>query len=113
MARTVRRILEAAGQGVILAGDGREALAAFRERRDEVRAVVLDLAMPGLGGAATYRELRVLAPSLPILVTSGYADGEPGMPPADDPNAAFLAKPYVPTALTAALAQLLGHPEKR
>ena len=113
VARTVRRILEAAGHSVILAGDGREALAAYREHRDEVQAVVLDLTMPGLGGAATYRELRALAPLLPILVTSGYADGEPGMPPADDASAAFLAKPYVPAALVAALARLLGPVETR
>ncbi len=51
VARTVRRILEVAGYSVTLASDGHEALAVLRARPGTVRAVVLNLAMPGLGGA--------------------------------------------------------------
>lgn len=108
VARTVRRMLEVAGYSVTLASDGHEARAVLRARPGAVRAVVLDLAMPGLGGADTYRELRLLDPLLPVLVTSGYADGDDMLAIGDDLRAAFLAKPYVPAELAAALGRLLG-----
>lgn len=79
-----------------------------RTRPDSARAVVLDLAMPGLNSADTYRELRLLDPLLPVLVTSGYADSDDKVPLVDDPHAAFLAKPYTPTELALALARLLA-----
>jgi PAS domain S-box-containing protein len=108
VARTVRRMLEVAGYSVTVASEGHEALSVLRARPDTVRAVVLDLTMPGLSGAETYRELRLLDRSLPVLVTSGYADGDDLVTLDDDPHAAFLAKPYRPDELALALALLLG-----
>ena len=35
--------------------------------------VVLDLMMPVMDGAATFRELRRLKPELPVLFASGYS----------------------------------------
>ena len=107
VARTVRRMLEVAGYSVTLASTGDEALSVLRARPESVWALVLDLAMPGLSGADTYRELRRLDPLLPVLVTSGYADGDDTVPLVGDPHGAFLAKPYVPAELAAALARLL------
>jgi CheY-like chemotaxis protein len=101
-------MLEVAGYSVTVASEGHEALSVLRARPDTVRAVVLDLTMPGLSGAETYRELRLLDRSLPVLVTSGYADGDDLVTLDDDPHAAFLAKPYRPDELALALALLLG-----
>ncbi len=108
VARTVRRMLEVAGYSVTPTSDGHEALAVLRTRPGSMHAVVLDLTMPGLGGADTYRDLRLLDPLLPVLVTSGYADGDDMLAIDDDVHAAFLAKPYVPAELAAALGRLLG-----
>ena len=109
VARTVRRMLEVAGYSVTVAFDGHEALSVLRTRLDVARAVVLDLAMPGLSGAETYRELRLLDPALPVLLTSGYPGDDDAVPLADDPYAAFLAKPYAPAELALALARLLAN----
>jgi DNA-binding NarL/FixJ family response regulator len=54
------------------AGDGRAALGLLADSRPDV--VVMDVAMPGLGGAAAATELLHAAPSLRIVVLSSHTD---------------------------------------
>ncbi len=63
------------GYDVVEAGSGGAALDLF-ERNDEISAVVLDFAMPGMNGADLARELRARRPRVPILFATGYADAE-------------------------------------
>ncbi|MDP3802772.1 response regulator [Brevundimonas sp.] len=63
------------GYDVVEAGSGGAALDLI-ERHDEIRAVVLDFAMPGMNGADLARELRARRPRVPILFATGYADAE-------------------------------------
>jgi DNA-binding NtrC family response regulator len=69
-------VLERAGFRVLRAADGREALALFREHREEVRLVVLDMTMPHLDGEACYRALREIDPAVKVILTSGYGEQE-------------------------------------
>ncbi|MDY6923402.1 MAG: response regulator [Pseudomonadota bacterium] len=63
------------GYEVVEAGSGGAALDLF-ERNDDISAVVLDFAMPGMNGADLARELRARRPKVPILFATGYADAE-------------------------------------
>ena len=63
------------GYDVVEAGSGGAALELI-ERHDEISAVVLDFAMPGMNGADLARELRSRRPRVPILFATGYADAE-------------------------------------
>ena len=63
------------GYNVVEAGSGGAALELI-ERHDEISAVVLDFAMPGMNGADLARELRSRRPRVPILFATGYADAE-------------------------------------
>ena len=62
----LRRGLEAAGYPVLDSADGATGLA--MAQRDDVRLVVLDLGLPGLAGEEVLARLRVLRPSLPVIV---------------------------------------------
>jgi len=62
----LRRGFEAAGYPVLDTGDGATGLA--MAQRDDVRLVVLDLGLPGLPGEEVLSRLRVLRPSLPVVV---------------------------------------------
>lgn len=59
---------------VIAAASGEEALEVVK--RTEVDVVLLDLAMPGLNGVETFRELHALRPALPVVIVTAYPDSE-------------------------------------
>src|SRR5690349_20574124 len=73
---TVRRFatsaLSAAGFSVVTANNGEEALAHLRRGATRYDAVLLDLVMPKLDGEDTFVALRMLAPHLPVILTSGH-----------------------------------------
>ena len=64
--RFLRRGFEAAGYPVLDTDDGAIGLA--MAQADDVRLVVLDLGLPGLAGEEVLARLRVLRPSLPVIV---------------------------------------------
>ncbi len=71
--RTVASLsLEHAGFAVETAMDGEEGVARVRAEPDRYRAVLLDLMMPRLDGEGALRELRLINPALPIVLTSGF-----------------------------------------
>ncbi len=74
--RTARRILNRDGFEVIEAEDGTEAMDLFRERKDELAVVLLDLSMPRMDGFAAFGEMHREAPDVPVLLMSGYNEEE-------------------------------------
>jgi len=103
----VAKILEDAGFDVVVAGDGREGLARFAERSPEVAAVLLDLTMPGMDGVDVLRALHAHARPVPVLMMSGFSEGDVTTRYPGFAAAAFLQKPFDPPELLAALDRLL------
>ncbi|MCB0311097.1 MAG: response regulator, partial [Bdellovibrionales bacterium] len=64
------------GYHVDLAASGREAIATFCERVDGYDLVILDILMPQLSGEETFLELKHLAPTVKVLLMSGYSSPE-------------------------------------
>ncbi len=87
--------------------NGQEAVDLFRERGDEMAAVMLDLKMPGMDGWRCLELLREIRADIPILVCSGYdpEDRELGSLP---PNVRFLSKPFRSADLQAALEEVVA-----
>lgn len=102
------RALTRAGFEVELAIDGREAVARFRRLGAGLRAVVLDVTMPELGGEEVYRILRELRPDVPILLMSGFREHDAFHTLPGDQRVDFLQKPFTHIQLIASLARLLG-----
>ena len=69
----IEDILDLIDMQSIGAADGAEGLVLFQEHHAELSMVLLDMQMPGMDGATTYREIRKLAPDIPIIITSGYS----------------------------------------
>jgi two-component system, cell cycle sensor histidine kinase and response regulator CckA len=103
-----REALTALGLTVIEAADGAAALARLQENGHGIRLVLLDLTMPGLPGDETLRRLRQTHPDLPVVVMSGYSEGETMQRCASLGVAGFLPKPFDVAALTARLRPHLG-----
>jgi signal transduction histidine kinase len=102
------RILEQLGYQVLSAEGGLQALEIYRRERDRIDLVILDMLMPGMGGAETFQKLRGLDPGVRVLLSSGYSlDGE-----AQEVMAAgargFIQKPYRLAVLSRKVAGIIG-----
>jgi PAS domain S-box-containing protein len=72
-----KRMLEAMGYSVFLAGDGIEAIEIYRINQEKIDIVMLDIVMPKMGGGETFDRLREINPDLKVILSSGYSiDGE-------------------------------------
>jgi CheY-like chemotaxis protein len=100
-------ILEKHGYRVMAAEGGSEAVALFAQHRDDIKAVLTDMAMPFMDGPATIRALRRIDPEIKIIVASGldsdaFDDELPGLK-----AEAVLTKPYMGEKLLATLSRVL------
>lgn len=89
-----KRMLERLGFTVITAADGREAVEIYRERGDEIRAVLLDLTMPHMDGEEAFRALRQIDPGVRVVLSSGYTEHDIVSRFAGKGLAGFMPKPY-------------------
>jgi CheY-like chemotaxis protein len=67
----IKKILDRAGYTVIIADNGDDAVARFREN-DDIALVLSDVVMPGKNGKETLDEIRGTKPGMKALFISGY-----------------------------------------
>jgi signal transduction histidine kinase/CheY-like chemotaxis protein len=96
------------GYEVLEAGDGREALQLLADSPTLPSLVLLDLAMPVMGGDELVPILEKKYPGLKIIVSSGYSeeDTRQGFRPGSVHG--ILLKPYTAPKLAATIADALG-----
>ena len=73
---SLRQLLLKRNYRVLMAKNGREGLATFKQHPAEVALVITDTMMPVMGGLQMVRELRALSPSLPIIASTGLEQEE-------------------------------------
>jgi len=99
----VEAMLRSQGFAVLLAASGGEGVGLYRARKDEIRLVLLDLSMPGIGGLETFDLLREIDPAVRVVLCSGYNEVEATRTFVGKGLAGFVQKPYDAAALAAAL----------
>jgi len=72
VAQTLRRVLLAEGHTVELAEDGVKALAILQGNLPDL--VITDFKLPGMDGMELAAAIKKLAPSLPIILLTAYAE---------------------------------------
>jgi len=107
--RVAKAALELYGYAVVVAEDGEQGVALYRERVDEIRAIVLDFQMPRMGGEETYRRLRLIQPDVRVVLSSGFSDVEAMARFAGKDVAAFLKKPYTAAQLAQIIQRVLNN----
>jgi PAS domain S-box-containing protein len=105
--RSVQAILEALGHRATVTSTGEEALALVAAGLCP-DMVILDMNMPGLGGAATLPQLRRLCPDLPILLATGRVDQTALALAAAHPRVVLLPKPFQAKDLSRHLTLISG-----
>jgi signal transduction histidine kinase/CheY-like chemotaxis protein len=103
-----REMLEEGGYRVLEAVDGVEGLEQFRRHLREIRAVLLDMTMPRMGGAEAAGRMHGIAPEVPVILCSGYTEEDTVTHLSGRAAAAFLQKPYRAQDLFAKLGEATG-----
>jgi PAS domain S-box-containing protein len=99
--------LRAFGYRVVTAADGADGVAAYAQRQEEVAAVIVDMMMPVMDGAATIRVLQRMNPAVRCLAASGLPNNAQLARLSAESPVAFLSKPYTARHLLVGLDELL------
>jgi PAS domain S-box-containing protein len=105
--KLVCETLEQLGYTVLQAADGHEALHIL-EQHGPVHLLLTDVIMPVMGGPELAKRVNAFVPATKVMYMSGYTDDTlafHGLPQAD---AAYIQKPFTPTALAEKLRDVLS-----
>lgn len=103
-----RSMLETHHYKILSARNGEEALETFLLKRDIISLVILDLNMPGMGGAGCLEELLVLDPEVKVIIATGYLDEGQKNDLLKAGASAYVAKPYRFQTMLGEIKRLLG-----
>ena len=104
---TLKEILETCGYNVLLAEDGRQGLKLFKQRSNEIKLILLDLAMPIMSGKESYVEMKKIFPSVKVLVISGFKHDQRVREIIELGVNGFLAKPFTMAELSRKIAEVI------
>jgi hypothetical protein len=103
---TATAALENNGYRALEANDGAEALGVYAAHKDEIKAILLDMAMPIMDGEAAIRALRKIDPEAKIIGMSGFSEDGKYKAIHDVANA-FIMKPFTAKKLLETIAKVL------
>lgn len=92
--QVAKGVLEYLGYTVLIAENGLEGVTLFEQRSAGIMAVLLDMAMPVMGGEEALRRMKAIRPDVPVLVSSGHSEVFARERFGNDGVAGFIQKPY-------------------
>lgn len=108
----LERMLRELGYDVVSVPSGEDAVALFPALRTAINVVMLDMYMPGLDGAATFRALRAIDPTTRVVICSGEVNREQVQGLIDDGACGFVSKPFNVATVAEAIAEALASPAR-
>ncbi|MCX5811163.1 MAG: PAS domain S-box protein [Proteobacteria bacterium] len=102
-----KEILESLGYSVYGVKNGEEAITLYKEKKDGIDLIVLDMIMPGLSGSETFDRIRELNPSVRIILSSGYCLNGQAQQIMDKGCHGFIQKPFDMTQISRMVREIL------
>ncbi|MBU2520683.1 MAG: response regulator [Proteobacteria bacterium] len=102
-----KEILDVLGYKVFLASGGNEAIEIYKENKDKIALVILDMVMPGMGGGETYKSLKSINPDIKVMLSSGYNLGGEAAEIMKQGVNDFIQKPFTMTKLSHKIRNIL------
>jgi PAS domain S-box-containing protein len=106
--KAAREFLEMNNYQVLTAENGEQGLKVFQEHSQNIDLVVLDLGMPGMGGAKAMSLILAEDPKARILIASGYSQQKQVQESLSHGAGGFIAKPYRLLELMKKISQMLN-----
>ena len=104
---TTKKILQTSGYNVILAESGEEGVEIFRNRHNEIAAVILDMSMPKKSGRDVFYEIKKIDPDVKVLLATGYKHDERSEEIIKSGVKGFIQKPYTIYDLSGAISKVI------
>jgi two-component system cell cycle sensor histidine kinase/response regulator CckA len=103
----IKEVLSGYGYKVMEAGDGEEAVSRFKENKDKIQLLILDVIMPKKNGKEAYDEIKVIKPDIKAIFTSGYNADIIHKKGILDEGLDFILKPISPDGLLRKMREVL------
>ena len=103
-----KKMLRNLGYKVLIADDSGKGLEIFKEKKDIIDLVLLDMIMPNLDGKETFMRLREINPSVKILLTSGNSKNSKVAEILKKGAQGFIQKPYIMQELSNIISETLN-----
>jgi len=87
-------MLQKLGYHVISANSGEHAIDIIEKDLSHIQLVILDMIMPGLDGKKTFDQIRRMAPTVPVLLSSGYSMDSKTAEILEQGGNGFIQKPF-------------------
>ena len=101
-------LLNKLGHTVLKAMNGCEAIEVFKENKDKIDLVVLDMIMPDIGGGETYDTLKKIDSEVKVLLASGYSLSGQASEILDRGCNGFIQKPFNMRTLSQKIREVLS-----
>ncbi len=108
VATVALELLEALGYTVLVARDGESAINIYKQNKEKIALVLLDMVLPGMDGGAIFNELKKINPQVRVLLSSGYSVNGQAQEILDRGCKGFIQKPYRVNALKKAIDEILA-----
>jgi signal transduction histidine kinase len=97
----VAQVLRSLGYSLLIASEGREALAIVNSHAGRIHLLLSDVVIPHLSGRQLAEQVQSMRPGIRVLFMSGYTSDEVLRRGVLSAHVAFLQKPFTPQVLAA------------
>ncbi|MBV5318924.1 MAG: PAS domain S-box protein [Desulfobulbaceae bacterium] len=87
-------MLQRLGYTILRAPSGVEALKLFHEHRSRISLAILDMVMPGMGGAELFHRLKEVDTTIKVLLSTGYSLSDQAVEILNQGCHGFIQKPF-------------------
>jgi two-component system, cell cycle sensor histidine kinase and response regulator CckA len=102
-----KQMLEKLGFSVLTAANGKEAIDIYRNNKDRIGLVVMDMIMPGMGAGDTCEQLQAIDPGIKVLLSSGYGVDQQTSEVLKRGCKGFIQKPFNMQVLSEKIGEIL------
>ena len=101
------KMLAGLGYHIFIADCGEKALEIYKENKNRIDLVIMDMIMPAMGGGETFKEIKAINPKVKVILSSGYTLNGEAKQIMNEGVLAFLQKPYNLDELSAKIRTIL------
>jgi CheY-like chemotaxis protein len=103
-----QKFLRFMGYRVLTARDSEEAIEVYRNHREKIDLVILDLVMPKMEGGEIFKRLKQISTDVKVLVASGYSIDGKASQVLEQGACGFIQKPYDMRQLSQSIRSILN-----